>query len=165
MPAFNKHFVSGRIGRKPELRYTPSGKAATSFSLARQIRRLNPSTNQWEDGELTWYEVSAFDRLAENIAASMDTGYDVTVIGELKLNSYTTKSGEARTDLKLNADDVLLSLDHQQIQMINKSAYGDKSGTGNQGQNRQNNNSGNGSASVYPSPSAAAPANDEDAPF
>jgi len=161
MPAFNKHFVSGRIGRKPELRYTPSGKAATSFSLARQIRRLNPSTNQWEDGELTWYEISAFDRLAENIAASLDAGYEVTVTGELKLNSYTTKSGEARTDLKINADDVTVSLDHQQIQMVNKSAYGDKSGN----QNRQSNNT-NAPAAVYPSPSAAAAAPaDEDAPF
>lgn len=132
MPALNKHIVSGRINAKPELRYTPNGVPVTSFGLARQPRRLNPQTNQWEDGDLTWYDVTVFKRLAENVVASLDKGVEVTVTGELKLNSYTGRDGQPRTSLEILADDVSITLDHQIAQVTDRSAYGNKvsGGTG-----------------------------------
>jgi single-strand DNA-binding protein len=157
MTSFNKHFVSGRIGRKPELRYTPSGVAVTSFSLARQPRRLNPQTNQWEDGELTWYDVTLFKRLAENAVASLDQGLEVTVIGELKVSAYKTKDGEARQSLEIVADDVTVSLDHQILNVTDKSAYGNKVSGGTSAPRV------NGGGSSYSAPAPAA--EDVDAPF
>jgi single-strand DNA-binding protein len=159
MTAYNKHIVSGRIGRKPEIRYTPSGVPVTSFSLARQPRRLNQQTNQWEDGELTWYDVTMFKRLAENVVNSLDQGHEVTVFGELKVSQYKTRDGEARQSLEIVADDVAVSLDHQIITVTDKSAYGNKAG-GNIGGGGNNAPARNNSAPAY-----NAPAEDDDAPF
>ncbi len=159
MVTVNKHFVTGRISGKPELRYTPNGVPVTSFGLARQPRRLNPQTNQWEDGDLTWYDVTVFKRLAENVVASLDKGVEVTVPGELKINTYKTRDGEQRTSLELLADDVLISLDHQIAQVTDRSAYGNKvSGGTNGGGNAPANNGGN--SGGY----SSAPLND-DTPF
>lgn len=158
MTAFNKHFVSGRIGRKPEIRYTPSGTPVTSFSLARQPRRLNPATNQWEDGELTWYDVTAFKRLAENVVASLEQGVEVTVIGELKISAYKTKDGEARQSLEILADDITISLDHQIANVTERSAYGNKVGGGTGAAPSNNGNSS------YTAP-AVNTVNDDEAPF
>lgn len=162
MSAFNKHIVSGRVGRKPELRYTPSGTAVTSFSLARQPRRLNQSTGQWEDGDLTWYDVAIFRNLAENVVASIDKGVEVTVIGEIKLNSYTTKDNEQRQTLELIADDVTISLDHQIVEVKETRAYGTRVGGGTNGGGAAYNGNNNGSSS-YQAPSSAA--SEEEVPF
>jgi single-strand DNA-binding protein len=163
MSAFNKHIVSGRLGRKPELRYTPNGVAVTSFSLVRQPRKRNAQTNEWEDGDPTWYEITAFNRLAENVVASLDKGHEVTVFGELKLSSYMTKENEARHNLDLTADDIAISLDHQIAPVTEKSAYGNKTsgGVSNGGSNTYNNR-----GSSYSSPAApAAVAADDNTPF
>lgn len=132
MASFNKHIVTGRVGKTPELRYIPSGKEVTSFSLIRQPRRLNNQTQQWEDGDATWYEVSMYGRLAANVVASVEKGFEVTVVGDLKTGSYVNREGVTVATLEIIADDVLIPLDHQEIKMVNKSAYGNKvsGGTG-----------------------------------
>lgn len=132
MASFNKHFVTGRLGKTPELRYIPSGKEVTSFSLIRQPRRLNQQTQQWEDGEATWYDVTMYGRLANNVVESLEKGFEVTVVGDLKTGSYVNREGETKSTLEIIADDVLIPLDHQIVKMVNKSAYGNKvsGGTG-----------------------------------
>lgn len=144
MAQFNKHFITGRVGNKAELRFLPSGKEVASFRLCRQPRRLNQQTQQWEDGDEQWFDVTCFGRIANNVVDSLDKGYTVTVLGELKVGTYTTRNGETRTKVEIVADDVLVSLDHQIIQMVDRAAYGNKTsgGTGapaNNGYNRNNN--------------------------
>lgn len=132
MPSFNKHFTSGRVGSKPELRFTPSGREVTSFRMVKQDRRLNQQTQQWEDGEATWYDVTVWGRQASNAAASLENGWDITVIGEVKAGSYVTREGETRLKNEIKADEILVSLDHHVLAMVEKSAYGNKvsGGTG-----------------------------------
>jgi single-strand DNA-binding protein len=130
MASFNKHFVTGRLGKTPELRYIPSGKEVTSFSLIRQPRRLNQQTQQWEDGDSTWYEVTMYGRLANNVVDSLEKGFEVTVVGDLKTGSYVNREGVTVATLEIIADDVLIPLDHQTVKMVNKSAYGNKVGGG-----------------------------------
>lgn len=130
MASFNKHFVTGRLGKTPELRYIPSGKEVTSFSLVHQPRRLNQQSQQWEDGDSTWYEVTVYGRLATNVSESLEKGFEVTVIGALKTGSYVNREGVTVATLEIIADDVLLPLDHQIVKMVDKSAYGNKVGGG-----------------------------------
>jgi len=151
MSAVNKHIISGRVGRKPELRYTPNATAVSSFSVARQPRHLNKATNQWEDGEVTWYDVVVFNRLAENVVASLDAGIEVTVIGDLKKRSYVAKDGSNKDAWELAADDVTISLDHQIITVVDARAYGNKAG-------------GTAAPAQNSAPAAGA-VTDEDAPF
>lgn len=126
--SLNQHIVSGRVGKKPELRYTTNGSPVTSFSLAHTPRRLNQATNTWENGETTWYDVSAFGRLAENVVASVPVGIEVTVTGNLSKRAYTAKDGSNQTAWDLKADDVAVPLDHQVVNIVDKSAYGSKGG-------------------------------------
>lgn len=139
MSSVNSHTVSGRISEKPELQYTPSGVPATSFGLARQPRRFNKQTGQWEDGELLWYRVRAYKRLAENVAASLDKGVEVTVHGEVKLVTFKSRQGEEKTQLELIAEDITVSLDHQIITVTDRSAYGNQVSGGVSGGSAPNN--------------------------
>lgn len=151
MASASEHRITGRVGKTPDLRFTPSGREVASFSVIYQPRRLNQQTQQWEDGDATWYEVTVWGRLAVNVAGSIEKGHEVTVVGTLKLGKmYTNKKNETVTPLELTATDVQIPLDHQIVQMIDKAAYGDKvsGGTGAPagGYNNSNNsgyNSGN----------------------
>lgn len=156
MASMHKHIVTGRVGSKPELRFMPSGREVASFSLARQARFFDKNANEWKDGEVTWYKVTCFGALAINVVESLDSGYEVTVHAkDLKVSTYKDKKdGSTRVSQELDAEEVLLPLSHQHIQMIDKSAYhsGNKVGGGvgappnnsyNNGNNYNNNNTYN----------------------
>lgn len=89
---------------EPVLRFTPQGKPIASFNLA-STPRVKDGDN-WVDGETTWFRVSAFDQMAENIAESLVKGDRVIVQGRMKTRSYQTDAGETRTSLELAADEV-----------------------------------------------------------
>lgn len=89
---------------EPTLRFSDSGKAIASFSVASTPRVKNGE--QWEDGETTWFRVSAFDQMAENIAESLVKGDRVIVQGRFKTRSYQTDAGETRSGLELVAEEV-----------------------------------------------------------
>jgi single-strand DNA-binding protein len=59
----NKLILIGNVGRDPELRYTPSGQAVTSFSVASNHRYRTSSGEQREDTE--WFNCQAWGKLAE----------------------------------------------------------------------------------------------------
>jgi single-strand DNA-binding protein len=83
--------VVGNIGDDPELRFTPSGAAVVSFSVAVTPRRKDPNTNEWKDGEATWYRVNAWRGLAENIAETIKRGMRVIVVGNLASRAWENK--------------------------------------------------------------------------
>lgn len=93
---------------EPTLRFSQSGKAIASFSLA-TTPRVKDGDN-WVDGETTWFRISAFDQMAENIAESLVKGDRVMVMGRFKTRSYTTDAGEQRSGLELVADEVAPTL-------------------------------------------------------
>lgn len=89
---------------EPVLRFSESGQAWVSFSLA-QNNRVKVGDN-WEDGEPTWFKVKAFGQIAENIAESFpEKGTRVIVQGGMKTTSWE-KDGEKRTGLEIVADAV-----------------------------------------------------------
>ena len=68
----------------------------------------------WEESETTWYRVSAWDTLAENVVESLRKGSDVVVVGRLFMDSYTDKTGQERQSLKVEAYNVAPSLKRSQ---------------------------------------------------
>ncbi|MGW6461452.1 single-stranded DNA-binding protein [Streptomyces sp. NPDC055078] len=78
----------GRLTADPELRFTSSGKAVCSVSLAFNSRRLNKQTNEWEDGDVFFVRGTAWERLAENITETFAKGVEVIVTGELRTESW-----------------------------------------------------------------------------
>ncbi len=100
----NNVIVVGNITRDPELRFTPGGMAVASFGLAWNRRR--------QDGEeeTSFFDVTCFRNLAENVAESLTKGARVIVYGTLQQRSWETSDGDRRSKVEILADDVGPSL-------------------------------------------------------
>jgi single-strand DNA-binding protein len=102
--------VVGNLTNDPELRFTPSGAAVASFTVASTPRYLDKNTNEWKDGDALFLRCSVWRQAAENIAESLTRGARVIVTGRLKQRSFETKEGEKRTVVELDVDEVGPSL-------------------------------------------------------
>jgi len=98
--------VVGNLTNDPELRFTPSGQAVASFTVASSSRVLDKQTNEWKDGDTVFMRCSVWRQYAENVAESLTRGTRVIVHGRLKQRSYETKEGEKRTVVECEVDDV-----------------------------------------------------------
>src|SRR6185312_6120489 len=98
--------VIGNLTGDPELRFTPSGAAVASFTVASTPRTLDRETSQWKDGDPLFLRCSVWRQYAENVAESLTKGMQVMVQGRLKQRSYQTKEGENRTVIELDVEDV-----------------------------------------------------------
>ncbi|HEX6543035.1 MAG TPA: single-stranded DNA-binding protein [Ktedonobacterales bacterium] len=91
----NKIMLIGNLGRDPELSYTPSGKAIAKFSLAVSRRRRDESGEMRE--ETTWFNIVAWERLAETCNNYLHKGSKVYIEGRMTSRKYTDKDGIERT--------------------------------------------------------------------
>jgi single-strand DNA-binding protein len=98
--------IVGNLTNDPELRFTPSGAAVASFTIASNSRYLDKSTNEWKDGEPVYMRCSVWRQYAENVAESLTRGTRVIATGRLKQRSYETREGEKRTVVEMEVDDV-----------------------------------------------------------
>ena len=98
--------VVGNLTNDPELRFTPSGAAVASFTVASTPRVLDKATNEWKDGEALFMRCSVWRQYAENVAESLTKGSRVIVTGRLKQRSYETREGEKRTVVEMDVDEV-----------------------------------------------------------
>jgi single-strand DNA-binding protein len=102
--------VVGNLTNDPELRFTPSGAAVASFTVASTPRTLDKATNEWKDGEALFLRCSIWRQAAENVAESLQRGARVIVQGRLKQRTFETEEGENRTVIELDVDEVGPSL-------------------------------------------------------
>ena len=99
--------IVGNTTAPAELRFIPSGKAVTSFSVAVTERKFDKQANEWKDGDTTFYPCSVWGTPAENVAESLDSkGMRVIVQGRLKSRTYETKDGERRTVFEVEVEEV-----------------------------------------------------------
>lgn len=89
---------------RSELKYLPSGMSLCEFSVAVNERVKNKDTGQWEDGDTSYFDCTAFSQLGENIAESIEKGSRVIVIGKLKMDSWQNDAGEKRSKIKVIVD-------------------------------------------------------------
>ena len=90
----NKVILHGRLARDPELRYTTSGKAVASFSLAVNRRYSNNNNNQGPTAD--FIPCVAWDKLAEIIANNLIKGSEALIEGRLQVRSYDAQDGSKR---------------------------------------------------------------------
>jgi single-strand DNA-binding protein len=102
--------VVGNLTNDPELRFTPSGQAVASFTVASTPRTLDKQSNEWKDGDPLFLRCTVWRQAAENVAESLQKGTRVIVQGRLKQRSFETREGEKRTVVELDADEVAPSL-------------------------------------------------------
>ena len=96
--------VVGNVTRDPELRFTQGGMAVANFGMAWNKRK--------QDGEeeVSFFDVSCFRNLAENVAESVTKGTRVVIYGTLQQRSWENQEGERRSKVEIIADDVAPSL-------------------------------------------------------
>lgn len=105
----NNVTVTGNATREPELRFTPSGQAVCNFGVAVNRRWQNRATQEWEEA-VSFFDVTAWAQLAENVAESVAKGARVTVTGRLDQRTWETDQGDKRSKVEIVADDVAMSL-------------------------------------------------------
>ena len=101
--------VVGNITRDPELRFTPSGQAIATFGLAVNRRWQNRQTQEWEEA-VSFFDVTAWAQLGENVSESLSKGTRVVVTGRLDQRSWETQEGEKRSKVEIVADEIGPSL-------------------------------------------------------
>ena len=102
----NKVMVIGNVGRDPEMRYTPSGKPVTSFSVATTRSWTNSEGERREETE--WFNVVAWGNLAEICKQHLRKGQQVYVEGRLQTRSWEDHEGRKRFRTELVANEMVL---------------------------------------------------------
>src|SRR6266568_3532952 len=116
--------IIGNLTNDPELRFTPSGAAVASFTVASSSRVLDKQTNEWKDGDTTFLRCNVWRQYAENVAESLQRGMRVIVNGRLKQRSYETKEGEKRTVYEIEVDEVGPSLRNASAKVVKSNRSG-----------------------------------------
>src|SRR5699024_5907471 len=98
--------VIGNLTADPELRFTQSGVAVASFTVASTPRKFNRQTGEWEDEEALFLRCSIWRDAAENVTESLEKGSRVIAQGRLKQRSFTDREGNQRTSIELDVDEV-----------------------------------------------------------
>lgn len=106
----NKIIVIGNVGRDPELRYTPNGKAMASFSLATN-HNYQKATGEWEQ-QTEWFRIIVWSPMAERVVDRIQKGSLAYVEGRLQTRTWTGQDGKERKEIEVIANQVL-SLDRR----------------------------------------------------
>jgi len=102
----NKIQIIGRLGRDPEMRYTPDGKAVTNFSVATGGKWTDRNGTERDDTE--WFRVEMWERQAETANQYLSKGAQVYIEGRLRTRKYTDKDGIERTSVEVVANNMVL---------------------------------------------------------
>ncbi len=134
--------IIGNLTADPEMRFTPSGAAVASFTIASTPRIFDRQTNEWKDAETLFMRCSIWREAAENVAESLAKGMRVIAQGRLQQRSYTTREGEQRTVVEMQVDEIGPSLRRAKAQVTRTSggqynAGGQGAGSGYQGGGQQ----------------------------
>lgn len=98
--------VIGNIGRDPEMRYTPSGKPVTSFSLASSRSWIGPDGERREETE--WFNVVAWGNLAEICNQKLIKSQQVYVEGRLQTRSWEDERGQRHFRTEIVANEMII---------------------------------------------------------
>ena len=98
----------GNLTDDPELRFTPGGAAVANFRLA--VTPRVKDGDGWRDGEPSFFPVTVWRQLAENVAESLSKGDRVMVAGQLRQRTCETPERDKRSTVEVQADEVGPSL-------------------------------------------------------
>ena len=99
--------IIGNVVRDPEVKFASTGNALLNFSIA-QTRKFSGEDGKDKE-ETSFFDVTCFGTLAENIANSVTKGTRVIVTGRLAQNSWEDKDGNKRSKVEIVADEIGVS--------------------------------------------------------
>lgn len=102
----NKVMIIGHVGREPEMRYTPSGRPVTSFSVATSRTWTSAEGERREETE--WFNVVAWGSLAEICKGHLTKGQQVYVEGRLQTRGWEDENGTRHYRTELVANEMIV---------------------------------------------------------
>lgn len=102
----NKVMIIGYVGREPEMRYTPSGRPVTSFSVATSRTWTSAEGERREETE--WFNVVAWGNLAEICKTHLTKSQQVYIEGRLQTRGWEDETGKKHFRTELVANEMIL---------------------------------------------------------
>jgi single-strand DNA-binding protein len=102
----NKVLIIGNLGRDPEMRYTPSGRPVTTFSVATS-RTWNTAEGE-KRVETEWFNVVAWSSLAEICKQYLTKGQQVYIEGRLQTRHWDDTEGNKHTSVEIVASEMIM---------------------------------------------------------
>ncbi|MGD8457817.1 MAG: single-stranded DNA-binding protein [Anaerolineales bacterium] len=102
----NKVMIIGHLGRDPEMRYTPSGRPVTTYSVATS-RSWNTSDGE-RRSDTEWFNVVAWGSLAEICKQYLAKGQQVYIEGRLQTRRWEDDDGNKRTTVEIVAKEMIM---------------------------------------------------------
>ena len=102
----NKVMIIGHLGKDPEMRYTPSGRPVTTFTVA--VSRTWNSADGERHSETEWFSVVAWGNLAEICKQYLVKGQQVYIEGRLQTRHWDDKEGQKHTSVEIVANEMMM---------------------------------------------------------
>lgn len=118
----NKVLIIGRVGREPEMRYTPTGKPVTTFSVATN-RSWNTSDGE-RHSETEWFNVVAWGSLAEICKQHLTKNQQVYIEGRLQTRQWEDNEGNKHSSTEIVANEMILLGDRRDTNHGSEESHG-----------------------------------------
>jgi len=102
----NKVQIIGHLGRDPEMRYTPSGRPVTTFTVA--VSRSWNTADGERHNETEWFNIVAWGNLAEICKQYLNKGQQVYIEGRLQTRRWDDKEGTKHTSVEVVANEMMM---------------------------------------------------------
>ena len=120
----NKVMIIGRLGRDPEMRYTPSGKPVTTFSIATS-RSWNTSEGERRT-DTEWFNVVAWGNLAEICKQYLNKGHLVYVEGRLQTRHWDDPEGNKHVSTEIVANEMIILSERREAELAPEEDSGEE---------------------------------------
>jgi len=108
----NKVMVIGHLGRDPEMRYTPSGRPVTTFTIA--VSRSWNTADGERRTETEWFNIVAWGNLAEICKQYLYKGQQIYIDGRLQTRRWEDKEGQKHTSVEVVANEMMMLGDRRE---------------------------------------------------
>jgi single-strand DNA-binding protein len=112
---FNEATLIGYVGKKPESRTLPNGRAVTSFSLATSERWKDKESGEQRE-QTEWHSCQAFARQAEIVAQFVNKGDLLMVQGRIQTRKWQDKEGNDRYTTEIQVQNVRLMPNKREVE-------------------------------------------------
>jgi single-strand DNA-binding protein len=120
----NKVMIIGHLGRDPEMRYTPSGRPVTTFSVATS-RTWNTADGERRT-ETEWFNVVAWSNLAEICKQYLSKGQRVYIEGRLQNRQWEDSEGNKHSSTEIVANEMIMLDSRREGEGSEESEVGDE---------------------------------------
>jgi single-strand DNA-binding protein len=108
----NKVMIIGHLGRDPEMRYTPSGRPVTTFTVV-TTRSWNTSEGE-RHNESEWFNVVSWGNLAEICKQYLTKGQQVYIEGRLQSRKWDDNDGVKHVSVEIVANEMMILGDRKE---------------------------------------------------